>query len=111
MVVGPPARTNSKRYRLQVEVLPASFVETPRLFLRARSRLVHPLYGRQPGSDVPDTQRYSRLISKRPRQPEIPVHRRYRSCSMALLRAGSCIHRDQLCDSTSGSGAIFTEAF
>lgn len=42
MVVGPPARTNSKRYRLQVVVLPASFVETPRLFLRARSRLVHP---------------------------------------------------------------------
>lgn len=88
MVVGPPARTNSKRYRLQVEVLPASFVETPRLFLRARSRLVHPLYGRQPGSDVPDTQRYSRLISKRLRQPEFPVHSRYRSCSMALLRTG-----------------------
>lgn len=41
MVVGPPARTNSKRYRLQVEVLPTSFVKTPRLFLRAKSRLVH----------------------------------------------------------------------
>lgn len=88
MVVGPPARTNSKRYRLQVVVLPASFVETPRLFLRARSRLVHPLYGRQPGSDVPDTQRFSRPNFKRRYQPENPVHGRYRCYPVPPLRTG-----------------------